>query len=133
MFLFLNIHMVHIYLEHYIFVLKLHVTQSGKKKKKQSIVILYCPSTHCVKNMYTCSSYLLFSFLLSNIQIYSYGSSAVDRGFMPQSGQTKDYKIKCCFSAKPAALRMQSKDLLARNQDNVFEWSDMCIHRLLCQ
>ena len=27
-------------------------------------------------------------------------SSAVDRGFKPQSGQTKDYKIGiCCFSA----------------------------------
>jgi hypothetical protein len=31
-------------------------------------------------------------------------SSAVDRGFEPQSGQTKDYKISiCCFSAKHAA------------------------------
>jgi len=33
-------------------------------------------------------------------------SSAVDRGFEPQSCQTKDYKIGiCCFSAKHAALR----------------------------
>jgi hypothetical protein len=37
-------------------------------------------------------------------------SSAVDRGFEPQSGQTKDYKIGiCCFSAKHAALRRKSK------------------------
>jgi hypothetical protein len=31
-------------------------------------------------------------------------SSAVDFGFKPRSGQTKDYKIGiCCFSAKHAA------------------------------
>ena len=49
--------------------------------------------------------------------------SAVDRGFEPWSGQTKDYKIGiCCFSAKYAALRRKSKDWLAQNQDNVSEW-----------
>ena len=43
-------------------------------------------------------------------------SSAVDHGFEPQSDQTKDYKIGiCCFSAKHAALRSESKDWLARN------------------
>jgi hypothetical protein len=31
----------------------------------------------------------------------------------------------CCFSAKEAALRRKSKDWLARNQNNVSEWSDM--------
>jgi hypothetical protein len=41
-------------------------------------------------------------------------SSAVDRGFEPHLGQTKDYKIDiCCFSAKHAALRRKSKDWLA--------------------
>ena len=53
-------------------------------------------------------------------------SSAVDRGFEPRSGQTKDNKIGiCCFSAKHAALRKKSKYWLARNQNNVSEWSDM--------
>jgi hypothetical protein len=54
---------------------------------------------------------------------------AVDRVFEPQSGQTKDYnKIGiCCFSAKQAALRRKSKDWLARNQNNVSEWSDEII------
>ena len=53
-------------------------------------------------------------------------SSAVDRGFEPRSGQTKDYEIGiCCFSAKYAALRRKSKDWLARNQNNVSEGSDM--------
>jgi hypothetical protein len=38
-------------------------------------------------------------------------SSAVDRGFGPQLGQTKDYKIcDCYFSCKPAALKNKSKD-----------------------
>jgi hypothetical protein len=49
-------------------------------------------------------------------------SSAVDLGFEPFSGQTKDYNIgNCCFSAKHAALRSKSKDWLARNQNNVSE------------
>jgi hypothetical protein len=53
-------------------------------------------------------------------------SSALDRGFEHRSGQTKDYKIgMCCFSAKQSALRRKSKDWLARNQNNVSEWSDM--------
>jgi hypothetical protein len=61
-------------------------------------------------------------------------SSTVDRGFEPRSGQAKDYKIGiCCFSTKHAALRRKSKDWLSRNQDNVSEWSDMFICRLLFQ
>ena len=53
-------------------------------------------------------------------------SSAVDRGFEPLSVHTKDYKIGiCCFSAKHRAIRRKSKDWLARNQNNVSEWSDM--------
>jgi hypothetical protein len=59
-------------------------------------------------------------------------SRVVDQG--PQSGQTKDYEIGiCCFSAKHAALRRKSKDWLAWNQDNMFEWSDMSIRGLLFQ
>ena len=53
-------------------------------------------------------------------------SSVVVRGFEPGSGQTKDYAICiCCFSAmaKQAALRSKSKDWLARNQENVSEWT----------
>ena len=61
-------------------------------------------------------------------------SNAVDRGFEPRSGQTKDYKIGFyCFSAKHAALRSKSKDWLARIQNNVSEWSNMSIRGLLYQ
>ena len=61
-------------------------------------------------------------------------SFAVDRGFEPQSGQTKDYKIgTCLFSAKHEASRRKSKDRLARNQDNVSEWGNMFIYELLFQ
>ena len=56
-------------------------------------------------------------------------SSAVDHVFEPRSGQIGI----CCFSAKHASLRRKSKDWLARNKDNVFEWGDMFIHRLLFQ
>ena len=60
--------------------------------------------------------------------------SAVDRGFELRSCQTKDYKIgMCCFSGKYTALSRKSKDWLARNQNNVSEWGDMSICRLLCQ
>ena len=58
--------------------------------------------------------------------------SALDRGFEPWSGQNKDYEIGiCCFSAKTTDLRRKS--CLARNQNNVSEWSDMSTYRLLCQ
>jgi hypothetical protein len=43
-------------------------------------------------------------------------SSAVDRGFDPRLGQTKEYNIgMCCFSDMHAALRRKSKYLLTRN------------------
>ena len=59
-------------------------------------------------------------------------SSAVDRGFEPLSGQTKDYKIGiCCFSAKHASLR--KKSMVGWNQDNVSKWGDMSTRRLLFQ
>ena len=58
-------------------------------------------------------------------------SSAVNCGFKPHSGQTKDYKISICyFYAKHTALRRKSKDWLAQNQNNVSEWDDMSIHGL---
>ena len=55
-------------------------------------------------------------------------SSAVDRVLQPRSGLTNDYIIgMCCFSAKHVALMSKSKEWLARNQNNVSEWSDMTI------
>ena len=56
---------------------------------------------------------------IGGVMVSMLASSAVDRGFEPRSGQTKDYKIGiCCFSAKHTALRRKSKDWLARNQNN---------------
>jgi predicted LPLAT superfamily acyltransferase len=83
-------------------------------------------------------TYYAYKFLISNCiggaMVSVLALSAVDRGFEPWSGQTKDYKICIfCFSAKHAALRRMSKDWLARNQNNVSEWSDMSIHKLLFQ
>jgi hypothetical protein len=61
-------------------------------------------------------------------------SSTGDREFEPRSDQIKDYKIGiCCFSTNHAALRRESKDWLAQNQNNVSEWSDMSTRRLLFQ
>ena len=71
---------------------------------------------------------------IGGVMVSVHASSAVDRGLETRSGQTKDYKIGiCCFSAKHAALRRKSKDWLARNQNNVPEWSDMCTSGLLFQ
>jgi hypothetical protein len=69
---------------------------------------------------------------IGGVMVSMLSSSTVDHAFESRSGQTKDYKIGiCCFSAKHAALRSKRKDGLARNQDNVSEWSDMSIRRLL--
>ena len=74
---------------------------------------------------------ILLAFFYTKFEL---ASSAVDCGFKPRSGQTKDYKIGyCCFSSKHAALRRKSKDWLARNQNNVSEWSDMSTSGLLFQ
>ena len=71
---------------------------------------------------------------IGGVMVCVLASSAVDRGFESQSGQTKDYKIGiCCFSAKHAALRRKSNDWLARNQNNVSEWSDISTRGLLFQ
>jgi hypothetical protein len=55
-----------------------------------------------------------------------------DCGIEPQSDSTKDYNIDvCCFSSKHAILRRKGKYWLARNEVNVFEWSDMSTRELL--
>ena len=69
---------------------------------------------------------------ISGVMVSVLPLNAVDRGFEPRLGPTKDYKIGICFfSAKHATLRRKNKDWLARNQDNVAEWANMCIHGLL--
>ena len=69
-----------------------------------------------------------------SVMVRVLASSAVDRGFKPRSGQTKDYKIGiCCFSAKHAALRRVDEDWLARNRNNVSERSDMSTRGMFFQ
>jgi hypothetical protein len=68
-----------------------------------------------------CSCHDIVEILLNLI----FAFIAVDRGFEPRSGHTKDYYIGiCCFSAKHASLMRKSKDWLVWNQDNVFELCD---------
>jgi hypothetical protein len=75
-----------------------------------------------------------FSDRIGGVMVSMLTSRAVDRGFEPRSGQTKDYQIGIYhFSAKRAALRSNSKDWLAQNQNNVSEWSDMFTRGLLFQ
>jgi hypothetical protein len=69
---------------------------------------------------------------LGGVMISVLDLGAVDYGFEPRSRQVKDYKISmCCFSAKHPTLRRKSKDWLARDQNNVSEWSDMSTCGLL--
>jgi hypothetical protein len=71
---------------------------------------------------------------IGGVMVSVFASSAVDREFESRLGHTKDYKIGICyFSTKHAALRRKSKDWLAQNQNNVYEWSDMSTRRLLFQ
>ena len=44
-------------------------------------------------------------------------SSAMDRGFEPRSGQTKDYKIgTCCFSAKHAPFNKEKEQRMVGSE-----------------
>jgi hypothetical protein len=71
---------------------------------------------------------------IGGVMVSVLASSAVDHAFGPRLGQTKDYKIGiCCLSAIHMALRSKNKDWLARNQNNVSEWSNMSTHGLLFQ
>ena len=82
----------------------------------------------CIRRSKTCNR-------IGDVMVSVLASSAVDRGFEPRSGQITDYEIGIrCFSAKHAALlRRKSTVWLARNRDNVSEWGDMSIRRLLFQ
>jgi hypothetical protein len=71
---------------------------------------------------------------IGGVMVSVLASTAVDRGSEPRSGQTNDYKIGIsCSSTKHATLRRKSKDWLARNQNNMSEWSDISIRGLLFQ
>ena len=71
---------------------------------------------------------------IGGVMVSILASSAVDRGFEPRLGHTKNYKIGiCCFAAKHTSLRRKSKNWFARNQNNVSEWSDMFTRGLLFQ
>ena len=63
---------------------------------------------------------------IGSVMVSVLASSAIDCRYESRSDQTKEYKIGIsCFSAKNASLRGKSKDWLARNQNNVSEWSDI--------
>ena len=47
---------------------------------------------------------------IGDVMVSVLASIAVDRGFEPRSGQTKDYEIGiCCFSAKHTVLGERAK------------------------
>ena len=82
--------------------------------------------------LYTCSTNCI-----SDVMVSMVASNAVDHGFNPSAGQPKYYEIDiCCFSPMYAALRRKKEQrlkMLARNRDNMSEWSNMSTCRLLFQ
>jgi len=65
-----------------------------------------------------CSIHHILCNRTGGVMVSVLASSAVDRGFQHRSCQTTHYKIGMChFSTKHAALRSQSKEWFARNQD----------------
>jgi len=61
-------------------------------------------------------------------------SNTIDRTLEPRLDQAKNNKIDICsFSTKHTAVMNRSKDLLARNQDNVSVVSHKSTHGLLFQ
>ena len=75
-----------------------------------------------------------YKYCIDGVMFSMLASSAVDHGFEPRSGHIKDYEMGiCCFFAKHATLRRKSTDWLARNENNVSEWSDMSTRGLLFQ
>jgi hypothetical protein len=87
-----------------------------------------------ITTIYDGTTYLFIPNRIGGVMVSVLVSSAVDRGFERLSGHTKDYKIGIfCFSGKHAALKRESKDWLARNQNNVSERSDMSTLGLLLQ
>ena len=60
--------------------------------------------------------------------------SVVDGQFEPRSVQSKDYTIGIyCLSAKHTVLWSNSQDLLAWNQEDISQWSNMSTSGLLFQ
>jgi hypothetical protein len=52
-------------------------------------------------------------------------------GYSPDQVKTKTITLFCCFTAKHASLMSKIKDWLAKNQDNISEWSEIYTRRLL--
>ena len=89
------------------------------------LLVLFLIHVHTqINNIYT-----------GGVLVSMHALGAIDCGFHPRLGQTKDYKIgNCGFSAiKARVLRRKSKDWLAQNEHNVSEWGNMSIRRLLFQ
>jgi hypothetical protein len=99
-----------------------------------AVMVSLLASSAVMVNLLASSAVMVSLLASSAVMVSLLASSAIDHGFKPRSGENKTIKLVfCCFSTKYAALRRKSKDWLARNQDNVSEWSDMSIRRLLFQ
>ena len=92
-----------------------------------------CLCTLTITYIHSVSFIFCYWTSIGSIMVSVLALSVVDRWFEPRSGPTKDYKIGICIclSAKHSTLWSKSTGRLARKQDNVSVWSDMCTRELL--
>jgi hypothetical protein len=75
-----------------------------------------------------------YDYCIGSVMVKVFASSAVNYGFEPWSGDTKNYQMCiCCFSTYHTTLRSKSRDWLPRNQNNMSDWDDMFTCRQLYQ
>ena len=88
----------------------IHLSSKGMINIVHLFESMYLPTFGCFIANSCKISYFIQS-RISGVMISVLASSAVDRGFEPRSGQTKDYKIGICyFFANHPALRRKNKD-----------------------
>jgi hypothetical protein len=107
----------------------------GYKVKEKTAIVPHC--TPSFKTQWAPWDNKMIYYLLVNcisgVIVSMLTTSVVDCRFEPRSSQTKHYEIGICFSVNHGALRCNSKDWLAHNQDNMSEWIDRSSCRLLFQ
>ena len=90
-------------------------------------------------NIHVCSYFQSSINLIGDVMFGVLASSALDHMIKSRSGQTKYNKTgfgcfpACSTKEQKQKKRKKKKKKLARNQDNVSEWSNMSTHGLLLQ
>ena len=127
---------------HSLYILQLPFLHFDIDEQNHSFLWQFCYANNIIISDICSYSFPYFSstvfkgrYYISGVMASIFSLSVVDRGFDSRSGQTKDWNwyLLLPIYAKHAALRSKSKDCLAQNQNNVYEWNGMSTHKLVCQ